>query len=252
MNRRLLALLLALGLPANAYLDFDGSSNYAKIDESILSASPWTVTFWYQSSATTSTTAAVYLAATGSTTPLLWISRIGSSDTSTAPCDVAGRARLKVRTADSGCDINLCVAKLVNDGSWHFVAASASSNSNFSLRVDSVTNTGTDADCLSFPGTNRTSIGARFRATADFFDDSNIADVRMYNRVLTDAELESLASSRVHLPITDGQLGYWRLDEGIDGATAQGTSVIDWSGNAKTLTATASPVFRAENWLAYP
>lgn len=251
MNRLLLCLLLAS--QAHGTMDFNGSSNYVKIDEAVISATPFTISFWYRSSATTSTRAIYYLAAVASTTPLVWISRLGASDVSAAPCDVAGHARIKYRSADSGCDINVCVAKIVNDGNWHFIAARATSASNFSIKVDDVTGTGTDGDCINFPAVDRTAVGARWRGSADFFDDGDVEDVRTYNRALSDAELDSLYASRSRLVNTAGLVAYWRLDDGPDGADALGaTAALDSSGNGKHLAATAAPTYRASDFLRYP
>lgn len=238
-------------MPLYAAMDFDGTASYAKMDESILTASPWTVSFWYRSTATTSTRAAFYLAATGSTTPLLWMSRIGAADVGAAPCDVAGRARLRYRSADVGCDFSLCIPKLVNDGQWHFIAASATSNTAFALKVDTITATGSDADCANFPATDRTAVGARFRAAADFFDDADIENVRVSSRALSAAELESLADSRTRLLMTDKVAAHWPLDDGADAQVGSGL-VLDRSGDGRHLTAVSGPVYRASDNLSYP
>lgn len=78
-----------------------------------------------------------------------------------------------------------------------------------------------------------------------------IDDVRWYQRALTSQEITALATSRSRLLITDGLYGWWKLDEGTDGATAAGT-VKDSSGNGNNGTIGGSPVWAASTWINYP
>jgi hypothetical protein len=77
-------------------------------------------------------------------------------------------------------------------------------------------------------------------------------DVRFYNRVLSVSEISSLALSRSRLLLTDGLVGWWKLDEGTNGQVAAGATVKDYSGFGNTGTVTNSPVWSASNWINYP
>lgn len=253
MNSKAFALLLFLPCASHAYMDFNGSSNYAKIDEAVLSTTPFTISFWYRSAATTSTRAIFTLASTASTTPIIYFARLGASDLSAAPCDVAGRLRLKYRIGGN-CDTNICPSKIVNDGSWHFIAARAFNGIDYKVNVDEIEVSATDLDCQgSFAAVDRTAIGARFRAVGDFFDDGDVEDVRVYTRALSDAEVASLSQSRSRLSITDGLVAYWALNDGVDALAAGGTNgALDQSGNEKHMTAVAGPVYWASDNLNRP
>lgn len=81
--------------------------------------------------------------------------------------------------------------------------------------------------------------------------DGTIDDVRVYNRILSDAELESLGKAQTRLVITDGLVAWWKLDEQIDGATAQGATALDSSGNGNTGSGSGGPDYR-NGILNYP
>lgn len=77
-------------------------------------------------------------------------------------------------------------------------------------------------------------------------------DVRLYRRALSAGEIESLGRSRSRILITDGLVGWWRLDDGNDGAAVSGAVVLDRSGNGNTGTANNSPVYRDSTEINYP
>jgi hypothetical protein len=79
-----------------------------------------------------------------------------------------------------------------------------------------------------------------------------IDDVRIYNRALSASEIQSLALSRSRLLITDGLVGWWKLDDGINGETAGGATARDSSGNGNTGTPTNGPIWKASQVLNYP
>jgi len=59
-----------------------------------------------------------------------------------------------------------------------------------------------------------------------------VDDVRIYNRALNAAEIESIALSRSRIHLTDGLVGHWTLDQGVEGVSVEGaSSVLDRSGN---------------------
>lgn len=79
-----------------------------------------------------------------------------------------------------------------------------------------------------------------------------IDDARFYRRVLSDAEILSLAQSRTRINMTDGLVVYWRMDEGLPGLNGVGTGVvIDRSGNGNNGTPTSNPVWQASSWVNY-
>lgn len=85
--------------------------------------------------------------------------------------------------------------------------------------------------------------------------DGTLDDLRVYNRILSDAEIQSLGTSSCRLAITEGLVAYWRLDEQVDGAIARGVIALDSSGNGNTGTGSGSgasgPTFR-DGSLNYP
>lgn len=80
-----------------------------------------------------------------------------------------------------------------------------------------------------------------------------VDDVRFYNRQLSSQEMASIALSRSRIAITDGLIGWWKLDEGDDGATATGTNIVkDYSGQGNHGSPVNDPQWRASEWINYP
>lgn len=72
-------------------------------------------------------------------------------------------------------------------------------------------------------------IGSNAATTATF--DGRVDDLRYYNRVLSAAEVATLANSRLRgTYIGDGLLHYWTLNDGEAGTSADGDRIIDHVG----------------------
>lgn len=76
-------------------------------------------------------------------------------------------------------------------------------------------------------------------------------DWRIYNRALSVAEIQTLVFSRSRPLITEGLVGWWKFDEGVEGSTAGGATLLDSSGNRSTGTPTNGPTWTTSN-LNYP
>lgn len=73
---------------------------------------------------------------------------------------------------------------------------------------------------------------------------AELEDVRMYDRVLSAAEIETMYCCQGHDGIIYGLLHRWLLNEGSDGQVVSGSeSVIDYFGDVP-LTPTNSPIYR--------
>lgn len=136
----------------------------------------------------------------------------------------------------------------INDGKWHHVAGRLTGTT-ATIFIDGVVNA-TVSRNPNIVTTADLEIGRRNDVGNHFPGD--IDDVRLYNRALSDSEIESLAKSRSRLLITDGLAGWWKLDNGIDGATASGTSVSDSSGNGNSGAIGGTPIWRTSNNINYP
>jgi len=74
--------------------------------------------------------------------------------------------------------------------------------------------------------------------------DGNIEDVRLYNRILSAAEIQTIYVSKGIDGIFNGLVGRWVRDEGAPGVTASGASTNkDLSENGNHGTPTSSPVY---------
>lgn len=80
--------------------------------------------------------------------------------------------------------------------------------------------------------------------------DGSLDDLRVYSRVLTVSELESLANSRTRLVLTDGLRLWWCMDDGIQGENV--VSVRDRSINNYTGTPSGTLSWILSPWLSYP
>lgn len=79
--------------------------------------------------------------------------------------------------------------------------------------------------------------------------DGIMDEVRIFNRIVSDAERKTLGS-RVRVPITDGAGPYYTMDDTIVGNVA--TTAFDRSGNGCNATGSNSPISAASNWISYP
>lgn len=117
--------------------------------------------------------------------------------------------------------------------SWHHVAMTRDT-SNIYFYIDGKPDSGNPHPLT--PGAAVASnvnliIGARGNHNANYFD-GNIDEVRIYNRVLTPAEVSQLYNW------APGPVGYWKMDEGTGTSSSN-----DSSGNNGTITLNNSPTW---------
>jgi hypothetical protein len=137
----------------------------------------------------------------------------------------------------------------LSTGTWYHVAAVYSKTGGTTGYVNGLIDASTSTSCgfLSVAGSNATNIG-RDPVAANYFTGA-IADVRIYNRVLSQQEILSIALSQRPIPITDGQLGWWVLDDHHLGeAFINGQPIVDRSGNGISGVPSGSPSWSNDTW----
>lgn len=136
-----------------------------------------------------------------------------------------------------------------NDGIWHNIVVTGNGSS-IEIFIDGVSR-GTGSP--GFPSSNTSAPFTLWgRNGTSSSPAGTMDDVRVYNRVLSQNEIESLYGSRSRLLILDGIVGWWKLDDGVEGGTISGATVRDSSGNVLTGTASGSPTWGASNEINYP
>ncbi|MFP4314260.1 MAG: LamG-like jellyroll fold domain-containing protein, partial [Alphaproteobacteria bacterium] len=113
---------------------------------------------------------------------------------------------------------------LINVGQWHHVVAVIQDSSNMDLYVNGVSAGGSfsgTASSLAYQATSQPKLSS---INSQIFN-GRLDDVRMYNRVLSAAEIGDLYELGARIGIDNGLVGYWKLDE------TSGTTAADSSGN---------------------
>lgn len=159
--------------------------------------------------------------------------------------------KLYFDVADGFSSDGRAIATGITTGSWqHIVGTWDGSTVRAYVNGTVGGTTASFAGPLGYSG-NDLNIGASNGVYVFHFDGS-IDDVRIYNRALSQFEISQLYASRSRLNITDGLVGYWRLDDGANDTTASGATVRDYSGRGYTGTATDSPTWAASTYIKYP
>ncbi|MBF0185980.1 MAG: DUF4347 domain-containing protein [Magnetococcales bacterium] len=127
-------------------------------------------------------------------------------------------------------------------GTWHHFAVSWDGNTTIQFYIDGVAQTGGSLGTSAVGNTQEMRLGAR--TDNQGYMNGAVDELRLWNRVLTQAEINSNRSTA--LTGTEANLiDYWSFDEG------QGTSSRDWASGGRTMTLSnmAAP---ANNWIANP
>lgn len=251
MPSKILAFILTLFLivPSWGVMDLDISSNdYVSFPNTTLDGED-TLTFTY------------WLKTVGSGQQTVWSGANSSNDNEILIFHLSEDS-LRFYTGQNQSDyVEFSIASVAT-GKWiHFTWIRDSVNDEVSLYINGVADNENPQSATLNPididsgglliGQEQDSVGGEFHHTQDL--EGQIDDVRVYDRVLSEIEIENLAQSRSRLLITDGLIGWWKFDDGTDGATAGGSNTArDSSGQGNHGTPTNGPVWRASDWIMYP
>lgn len=146
------------------------------------------------------------------------------------------------------CDALTSGSYSLPNGQWTFLVLTRDS-STWILYADGVAVKSGTLSPLSVPtGSTEISDRGALNGFHGYMDDA-----RFYERVLSAQEIEGLYLSKLRLNLDNTSLKlWWRLDDGVDGATASGATIRDYSGIGNTGTATNNPVSTASTWINYP
>ncbi|MDD4062227.1 MAG: LamG domain-containing protein [Candidatus Pacebacteria bacterium] len=196
-----------------SYLDFDGVDDYVTMGASSETEVDGSVTIssWVKAN----------------TVPNTWTIIAGRAQNSMEQYDLrineSGEFIFLVRDSTGYYEISSGISK-TND--WiHFVGVFDSSTKEASIYVDGVfVNSAIISDSTLKKGANYFTIGGRYNGSdwISFFD-GLIDDVRIYNRALSETEIQKLYNETEN--ITDGLVGHWDMDETF------GDLAVDSSGN---------------------
>ncbi len=233
-------------------LSFDGTNDYVDLGASTpyqFANTTFTVTGWFKSGP--SDTGGVFVSQGGHFTSGGWFVGLNG--------DTTGKLSGVIKNSDTGQTGQLSTRTGFNDNNWHQFAfvmttnTSSYASNNILIYADGMLQSSTvNSDSTSggyslAPQTAK--IGTRYTASDAFFAGS-LDEVRIYNRALTAAEIQSqydtVKPEKINSSATQAQgvgrldsglAGYWKLDEG------SGTSAGDSSTSGTTGTLTNGPTW---------
>lgn len=129
----------------------------------------------------------------------------------------------------------------VDDGVRRFFAITAGSGSAEMFINNSSVDTTTYSGTIETPSVD-TNIGLDNSASGRYMD-GNLEDIRIYDRKLSDAEIQTIYSSEGLDGIKNGLVSRYLLNEESPGTTV--TSVKDLAGNVDSSSITGSPTYTA-------
>jgi hypothetical protein len=146
----------------------------------------------------------------------------------------------------------------IKDGLWHHVAATRTGTT-LQVYLDGVADGGsTTMSALSIDGLGDFQIGGWLQSpfSLDYFS-GLIADLRIYARALSVAEIAGLAGSRLkYSSNTLSLVGYWPLDDGANGTSGDGMTYRDRAGAANVVGNNGANntglTNSADSYLSYP
>lgn len=248
MNKKLIFLLFFICSPAYSAMYFNGSNQYVDLPNStiIQISTPMTISHWVNVQAYP---AVVGLTFTNNQTNSSNISGVyayvipsGEVAISCGNNSGGGSTGRKTLTGVTKLQLNR----------WYNVLFVIRTAVDMSIYIDGIEDGGT------YSGTSTvlryaSQVGrlGNQGITSNWDYTGYLDDVRLYNRALSLAEIQSLALSRSRLNITDGLVGYWPLDDGNVSKTSTNANVMDRSGNENHGTPSGA-IWSGSSWISYP
>lgn len=147
-------------------------------------------------------------------------------------------------SATSGSNI-LKSASNVNDDVWHHIAMTKRlSDARFQIFFDGVLDATKFQDSGS-PTTTFDRIAARVGGPNNYID-GLLDDVRVYNRVLFDNEIASLATQRGGDGNFEGLVHLYKMDEGAPGTTVSGSNSVKDTVGGNDCTPAVTPTYEEQ------
>lgn len=142
----------------------------------------------------------------------------------------AGENDLRYEIANSGTAHDFDLANITANAWYHagFTydnSANAVEGYQNGVKGTSRTDTGTPA------AVNSLAVGGQLSPTTTRWD-GMIADLRLYNRTLSPAEMATIYACKGHDGIVQGLVGHWLLSDREPGYTFSGSPIMDRTGNA--------------------
>lgn len=240
MNSKALALLLSLSLvcPSWGAVNFDGTDDYLNVVGFPFIAPPVTLSAWIKTNAAPAgdvyhsivTRGGVFVNDTNYA--LCWRPQEGALNRFVLYWR-NGSTLYGVESSNNAVPVN----------TWTHVAAVVDSAFNITLYANGASVATDGSNAVPTDGSQPTRIGGPSSiAGGDTYFSGLIDDTRIYNRDLSENEVKSLVFSRNRLWITDGLVGYWRLDEGAPGARVTPFTDEFIGGYTASLTGFTDPV----------
>ena len=147
-------------------------------------------------------------------------------------------------STDGTATINSGDSALLSAGVWHYVVGIFEPSTSVRVLLDLVkTENTTSIPATQFNPTTNVRIGATGLGGSGFFN-GKMNDVRIYNRVLSDDELQTIFAARGVDGIVNGLVGRWLLNEKSPGTTVSGAgSVKDIGPFGNNGTPVSAPVY---------
>lgn len=249
MNKKLIFLLFFICSPAYSAMYFNGADQYVDLPNSsiIQISTPITMSHWVY---ITAYPAAASLTFTNNQTNGAYYSGAYITFSPTGKVSVHyGNNTAGGSTGRRSKDGNTLLAL----NTWYSVICVIRNPTDMTIYINGVDDGGTYTGSAIGLITYRSQVGRLGnQAIASGWDLTGyLDDVRLYNRSLSVAEVQSLALSRSRLNITDGLVGYWPLDDGNVSKTSTNANVMDRSGNENHGTPSGA-IWSGSSWISYP
>ena len=156
--------------------------------------------------------------------------------------DVGGVGNVIINDLYQASSGNLTSDIGISPGTWYHVACTRNTSNEALIYINGIQHGSGNINSL-VPSPNNLRIGHRTAATGQYFD-GHLEDMRIYNRVLSAAEIETIYAAKGVDGITHGLEHRWKLDEGpIDTVASGAGSVKDSGSESLNMTPNNSPAF---------